>query len=347
MLLMAAFTASAQLPPLTNSTLLKFQNGNDTWMQRLDSLLNFFSAGAGTVTSVALSPGSTGLSVTGSPITNSGTFTLGGTLVAANGGTGQSSYTTGDILFASGATTLSKLAGVATGNALISGGVSTAPSWGKITPSHVTGTWPVGNGGTGLSAVGGSGTILGSNGSANVYFNPTVTTNAAAVAYAVNGTNLELNLPNADASNRGMVSTGTQTFAGAKTFSAVVTGNLGFAGTAGASSAAFSANGVTATNWTAITSTTTADQTHSFFEIGTLVAGITLNLPACNATRNGWEYEVLKVGSDNFGITIDPNGTEAFTDGATTKTIYSQNNGARCKCKWNGSAGTWYYLTQM
>ena len=42
----------------------------------------------GTVTSVAASGGTTGLSFTGSPITTSGTLTLGGTLVVANGGTG-------------------------------------------------------------------------------------------------------------------------------------------------------------------------------------------------------------------------------------------------------------------
>lgn len=44
--------------------------------------------GSGTVTSVALSGGTTGLTVTGSPITTSGTITLGGTLALANGGTG-------------------------------------------------------------------------------------------------------------------------------------------------------------------------------------------------------------------------------------------------------------------
>jgi len=44
--------------------------------------------GAGTVTSVAASGGTTGLTFTGSPITTSGTLTLGGTLALANGGTG-------------------------------------------------------------------------------------------------------------------------------------------------------------------------------------------------------------------------------------------------------------------
>lgn len=47
------------------------------------------SAGAeGTVTSVAASGGTTGLTFSGSPITTSGTLTLGGTLAVASGGTG-------------------------------------------------------------------------------------------------------------------------------------------------------------------------------------------------------------------------------------------------------------------
>ena len=49
------------------------------------------SAGSGTVTSVALSGGTTGLTVTGSPIATSGTITLAGTLAVANGGTGTAS----------------------------------------------------------------------------------------------------------------------------------------------------------------------------------------------------------------------------------------------------------------
>lgn len=47
--------------------------------------------GSGTVTSVAASGGTTGLSFTGSPVTTSGTLTLGGTLAIANGGTGSTS----------------------------------------------------------------------------------------------------------------------------------------------------------------------------------------------------------------------------------------------------------------
>jgi len=82
-----------------------------------------------------------------------GAVTLAGTLGPTSGGTGLASYTTGDIIYASATNTLSALADVATGNALISGGVTTAPSWGKIgLTTHVSGTLPVANGGTGQSS---------------------------------------------------------------------------------------------------------------------------------------------------------------------------------------------------
>ena len=83
------------------------------------------------------------------------------TVPVANGGTNITSYTTGDIIYASGATTLSKLADVATGNALISGGVGVAPSWGKIDlTTHVSGILPVANGGTGSTTSTGTGSVV-------------------------------------------------------------------------------------------------------------------------------------------------------------------------------------------
>ncbi|MFC1622991.1 beta strand repeat-containing protein [Patescibacteria group bacterium] len=83
--------------------------------------------------------------------TISGTTWNGTAIGVAYGGTGLASYATGDLIYASGATTLAKLVGVATGNALISGGVSTAPSWGKIGLStHVSGTLGAASGGTGI-----------------------------------------------------------------------------------------------------------------------------------------------------------------------------------------------------
>lgn len=74
---------------------------------------------------------------------------------ATAGGTGQTSYAVGDVLYADTTTTLAKLPDVATGNALISGGVGAAPSYGKIgLTTHVSGVLPVANGGTNASAAG-------------------------------------------------------------------------------------------------------------------------------------------------------------------------------------------------
>jgi hypothetical protein len=77
------------------------------------------------------------------------TADVSGALPVTNGGTNITSYTIGDLVYASASGVLSKLADVATGNALISGGVGVAPSYGKIgLTTHVSGTLPLANGGT-------------------------------------------------------------------------------------------------------------------------------------------------------------------------------------------------------
>lgn len=53
-------------------------------------------------------------------------------LGVANGGTAIASYAVGDLIYASGSTTLSKLADVAAGSYLRSGGVTTAPVWSTL-----------------------------------------------------------------------------------------------------------------------------------------------------------------------------------------------------------------------
>jgi hypothetical protein len=89
--------------------------------------------------------GSVAIAIAASQITS-------GTLPVVRGGTGLASYTIGDIIFASGTTALSSLPDVATGNALISGGVGVAPSYGKIgLTTHVSGVLPIANGGTNIS----------------------------------------------------------------------------------------------------------------------------------------------------------------------------------------------------
>jgi hypothetical protein len=70
-------TGFIAVPTVTGSVL--------TWS---GSAFTWNSVGTGTVTSVTGSGGSTGLTLTGGPITTTGTLTLGGTLAIASGGTG-------------------------------------------------------------------------------------------------------------------------------------------------------------------------------------------------------------------------------------------------------------------
>lgn len=139
---LGASDSNVQITSLADKNLLQYDSASGYWK-------NVAPSAIGTVSSISF--GTTGLT----PSTaTTGAVTVAGTLVAANGGTGQNSYTIGDLLYASGATTLSKLADVATGNALISGGVGVAPFWGKIDlTTHVTGILPVANGGTGLNSL--------------------------------------------------------------------------------------------------------------------------------------------------------------------------------------------------
>ena len=111
--------------------------------------------------------GTTGLT----PATpSSGAVTVAGTLAVANGGTNITSYAVGDIIYASTTGVLSKLADIATGNALISGGVGTAPSYGKIDlTTHVSGTLPIANGGTNSTATATAGGVNYGTGTAHAY----------------------------------------------------------------------------------------------------------------------------------------------------------------------------------
>jgi hypothetical protein len=130
------------------------------------------------------------LTLGGTPATSllaATSLTLGwsGELAATRGGTGFGSYAVGDILYANTTTTLAKLPDVATGNALISGGVGVAPAWGKIgLTTHVSGTLPAANGGTGITSLGtGVATWLGTPSSANLAAAVTDETGSGALVF--------------------------------------------------------------------------------------------------------------------------------------------------------------------
>lgn len=340
-LTLASFQAFSQSNPvLTTGTRIKFFKGDTIWMDTVGRLASLLSTG-GTVTSVTFSTLNTGLTVSGNTsqqITSSGTFTLAGTLDADNGGTGISSYAVGDLLYANTTTSLDKLADVATGNVLLSGGIGVAPSYGKVgLTTHVTGTLPATNGGTGLNTTTSGALLVGAASNTNQYLTPAITTSNAAIAYTVSGSNYNLNIPDASTTFRGTVNTASQTFAGAKTFVSGVT-------VENTDAVSLKTIGVTASNWNVYSANQTLTLNNNFVEIGQLTGNITLTLPECTTTEDGIELSFLKTGTDGFSVKLIRSGSNQFTDGSTEKLIYSQGTSATCKCKFTGGVGRWYYV---
>lgn len=339
----------AQVPVITDNSLIRFEEGDDTWNNTALALKTYLSlSGGGTVTNVSsgnLSPlftvGVTNPTTTPAfayTLTNAGANTY---LGNATGGATAPSYTTAGALSKTDDTNVTLTLGGSPTTSLLAS-TSLTLGW--------TGQLGVGRGGTGLSAIGGDFSFLGSNGAANTYFTLAFTNISAAVAASRSTNTININIPDADASFRGLVTTGTQTMAGNKTWTGthtntgLITGNGGIDGVATASQAALSASGVFAGayNPTYYTANQTIDQTNNMVVVGTLTGNITLTLPACNGTREGWEYQFFKAGADAFAFIIDPNGAETFYDGSSTKSVYSQGNKVKCKCDSNTSSWLYY-----
>jgi hypothetical protein len=84
---------------ITGSSIIK-SGGTSSQFLKADGSVDSssYSTTTGTVTSIDVSGGTTGLTFSGGPITSSGTITMAGTLDVDNGGTGQISYTDGQLL---------------------------------------------------------------------------------------------------------------------------------------------------------------------------------------------------------------------------------------------------------
>lgn len=211
---------------------------------------------------------------------------------AENGGTGQSSYTVGDLLYASGSTTLSKLADVATGNALISGGVGVAPSWGKVgLTTHVSGTLPVANGGTGTATAFTSGSVVfaGASGvysqdNSNLFWDDTnnrlgVRTATPAVSLAISATDAIL-VPVGTTGERPTGATGYLRFNSTTTsfegYNGTIWGSIGGGATGGGTDQIFYLNGQNVTTNYSIPS----GQNAGTFGPVTVDSGATVTVPS-------------------------------------------------------------------
>jgi hypothetical protein len=129
-------------------------NGAADLLQTGTGGLNINVVGAGAL--VLLTNNTAALTVSSAQVVS-----LANALLPASGGTGIASYAVGDLLYASGAATLAKLADVATGSVLVSGGVNTAPAWSaaitvttSVTTAALAGTTST----TSPLIIGGSGT---------------------------------------------------------------------------------------------------------------------------------------------------------------------------------------------
>jgi hypothetical protein len=108
--------------------------GASTFLEWSGSAFQWSANPLGTVTSVDVSGGTTGLTTSGGPVTSSGTITIAGTLITSNGGTGLNSYTAGDLVYYATGTTFSKLA--INSSTFILTSTGTAPQWSD--PSGIT-----------------------------------------------------------------------------------------------------------------------------------------------------------------------------------------------------------------
>lgn len=129
--------SSFAFPQLTSNGFLKTSAGNGTIIVDTNTYLTT------AVTSISGSGGTTGLTLTGGPITTTGTLTLGGTLAIANGGTGQTTAnaafnalspmtTGGDIIYGGASGVGTRLANGSSGQVLTSSGGTSAPTWTTI-----------------------------------------------------------------------------------------------------------------------------------------------------------------------------------------------------------------------
>ena len=287
---------------------------------------------AANITSGALPSARLSGSYTG--ITGVGTLTAGtwnaNAIAAIYGGTGQTSYAQGDLLYATSSTAVGRLADVVAGNALISGGVGGDPAWGKIgLQTHIDGTLQIANGGTGATTNTAARTNLGATTlGANLF----TLANVAAIAFPrFNADNTVSSLDAASfrtaigagtSSTSGTVTSvgGTGTVSGLSLSGTVTTsGNLTLGGTLA----------VTPSNFASQTANTVLAAPNGVAGVPTFRAIVAADVPTLNQNTTGTAANVtgtVAIANGGTGATTRQDAMDALA-GAVTSGQYLRGNG--------------------
>jgi hypothetical protein len=295
---------------------------------------NASNISSGTLPSARISGSYTG-------ITGVGTLTAGtwnaSTVGAAYGGTGLTSYTIGDIVYATGTTTIGKLADIAVGNVLLSGGVGAAPQYGKVgLTTHVSGVLPIANGGTNASTAdggfnnlapsqtGNSGKYLTTNGSATSWAAVPAPNNGT-LTMAVSGTGLSGSASFTADQSGNSTFTVTSNATNANTASTVVARDGSGNFSAGTITAALSGNATTAT---------TASATSATLTRGSYLTGSNFNGSAATT----WAVDATNLNTASKVVARDASGD--FSAGTITAALSGNATSATTSSSTTGNAAT-------
>jgi hypothetical protein len=277
---------------------------------------------AANITSGTLPSGRLNGSYTG--ITGVGTLAAGtwnaSTIAAIYGGTGLTSFVQGDLLYATSSTTVGRLADEVAGNALISGGVGGDPAWGKIgLGTHVSGTLPVGNGGTGATTL--SGYVFG-NGT-GAFTASTSIPNAATTATNLNTASAIVARDGSGNFSAGTITASLNGNASTATTAANVnngTLSLGVSGTGLSGSATFTANQSGNSTFTVASNATDANTGSTIvardasgnFSAGTITAALSGNASTATTATTATTANALNTANAYTGTGFTASGAGAY-----------------------------------